>query len=101
MLLNEKGKGNTVFAIPMEWIVTETFNVRADSLIDAVKYLKEHINEIPLGSDPCYLEGSHRISADLTGNMPVGEVADNLEGFGYQTWDIAEYLGVQDERKTA
>lgn len=51
-----------VYKIPVEWSVCETLKIEADSLEEAVKYVEDNMNEIPLGTDPDYIDGSYAIN---------------------------------------
>ena len=58
---NEKAKNE--YEIPVTWSVYDKVKVQADSLEEAYEYLKLHLDEIPLGEDADYVDGSYEISA--------------------------------------
>lgn len=49
------------YFIPVTWEVWDKVMVEAKSLGEAIKYIKEHIDEIPLGTEPEYINGSCKI----------------------------------------
>lgn len=57
-------EGKKVFSIPVEWTVTETLDIRANTLEEAIEFIRENNDIIPLGDDPVYLDGSYKISGD-------------------------------------
>lgn len=52
------------FKIPVTWMVWDKVEVEADTLEDAIKWVKDNIDEIPLGTEPEYVEDSYRIDGD-------------------------------------
>ena len=72
-----------VFSIPVEWVVTETLDIKADSLKEAIEFINDHTDEIPLGDEPAYIDGTYKISADEDGDMDTEKIARNLEAYGY------------------
>jgi hypothetical protein len=62
-MANEKKR----FVIPVSWEVYSTITVEANSLEEAIAYCEEHSDEIPLGSDTHYIDGSYRIDAECAG----------------------------------
>ena len=47
------------FLIPVSWQVSDFVRVQADTLEDAYQWINEHIDEIPLGTEPEYIEASY------------------------------------------
>lgn len=74
------GKENTnrTFTIPVTWEVYDHIEVQADSLEEAIEWAKEHSDEIPLGTDPEYVDGSYEIGdydlAELMNEEPDYEM---------------------------
>ena len=54
-----------VYTIPVSWEVSDTIEVRANSLKEAIKYAEEHKDEIPISSSPEYIGDSYKIDGDL------------------------------------
>ena len=71
-----KENGKKVFSIPVEWVMTETLDVRADNLKEALQFLIDNDANIPLGTDAQYIDGTWKISADESN---TGIVEDFLE----------------------
>ena len=40
--------GTKVFSIPVEWVVTETIDIKANSLREAIEFINKNADEIPL-----------------------------------------------------
>lgn len=59
MIANPQGK--KVFPIPVTWEVSDLIRVQADSLEEAYEWAQEHSEEIPLGTEPGYVDGSYKI----------------------------------------
>ena len=76
-------KATKVFSIPVEWVVTETLEIKANSLKEAIIFINENADEIPLGDEPAYIDGTYRISADEDYDMDTEKIVRNLEAYGY------------------
>lgn len=50
-----------VFSIPMIWEVWDKIEVIAESLEEAIEYINDNINDISLGDEPEFQEGTYRI----------------------------------------
>lgn len=50
------------FIIPVMWQVYSTIRVEADNLQEALIRAQEHIDSVPLGSNPEYVDGSYEIN---------------------------------------
>ena len=78
-----------LFRVPVEWMVCDFVEVEAESFLDAVKCVLEHRDEIPLGTEPEYIDGTYQINSEdaVTGNPGDESYAKNvtemLESFGY------------------
>ena len=57
-------KAETEFTIPVTWEVRDMVTVQAKSLEEAYNYVQEHLDDIPLGDDESYVDGSYEISAN-------------------------------------
>lgn len=51
-----------IYRIPVEWSVSDIVEVEAESLELAVKYVEDNIDDIPLGANEEYIDGSYRIN---------------------------------------
>ena len=73
------------FNIPVTWEVFDTVKVQASSLKEAYEYVQEHLDEIPLGDDPNYVDDSYKISASLEEceayNLPGRTMGGDHDGF--------------------
>ncbi len=78
-----KQKGENVYSIPVEWVVTENLQVRADSLREAVKFICDNADEFPTSRDAEYIDGTYRITGDEDWSGDVEKITENLELYGY------------------
>ena len=53
------------YKTPVTWSVYDCLSVQANSLEEALKYCKENIDDIPLGDEPEYIDGSYEIEKDM------------------------------------
>lgn len=88
--------GSKVFSIPIEWIVTETIEIKANSLQEAIEFINENADLIPLGTEPEYIDGTWKISADESGTMDTKEIIETLGNYRYSERDSDEYDEVEE-----
>lgn len=69
------------FYIPVEWSVWDKVEVQAYTIEEAIQWVKEHIDEIPLGTDPEYIDGSYRIDDGDNGEASVEEAVKYLKEY--------------------
>ena len=50
------------YSVPVTWQVYDTIEIVADSFEEAVSYAKENTDNIPLGKNPQYIDGSWNIA---------------------------------------
>lgn len=79
------------FSIPVTWSVQDKIEVEAETIEDAVKYVKEHIDEIPLGTEPEYIEDSYRIDDGNDGENDIEGTIKYLK----ECWNLSG--GIDDE----
>lgn len=72
------------YYIPVNWEVWDKVKVEATSLKEAIKYVKEHIDEIPLGTEPEYIDGSYKIDDGNNGEATVEETLQYMKEY----WNI-------------
>lgn len=73
------------FSIPVTWQVWDKIEVEAETIEEAVAYVKEHIDEIPLGTEPEYIDGSYRIDDGDDGDASVEETVRYLREY----WNLS------------
>lgn len=56
-----KKNGKYGFKIPISWMVSDYITVQADTFEEALKYCDDNFDELPLGDDPQYIDGSYDI----------------------------------------
>lgn len=72
MLTNEKEReklknyvsDSGEYLIPVEWSVYSTVKIKADNLLDAVEKFQKVIDDVPLCTEPEYIDDSYRASGD-------------------------------------
>lgn len=52
------------YIIPVSWVYTGTFRVKAANLGEAVDAVNRHLDDLPLPSEPVYLDDSFKIDID-------------------------------------
>ena len=83
---NQKGK--KVFSLPVIWQVWDKVQIQADSIEEAVQYLKDNIDTIPLGTEPEYIDGSYRIDDGDDGINDIQETVKYLKEYWNLSGDI-------------
>ena len=73
------------FSIPVTWSVCDKIEVEAETIEDAIRYVKEHIDEIPLGTEPEYIYGTYRIDDGDDGENSVEDTVKYLKEF----WNLS------------
>ncbi|WP_026653533.1 hypothetical protein [Butyrivibrio proteoclasticus] len=84
-------KAKEVFSIPVEWMVTENIEVRANSLEEAVEFINNHADEIPTSRDAEYIDGTWKISADEDNDLDTKKICERLGCYGYLHREATEY----------
>lgn len=69
------------YYIPVTWQVWDKVKIEATSLKEAIKYVKGHIDEIPLGTEPEYIDGSYQIDDGNNGQATVEETLQHLKEY--------------------
>lgn len=80
--------GKKVFRIPVEWVVYDVVDIKADSIEEAVKFFVEHLDDIPLGTEPSYVEGTYKITGVCEDS--IYDVDANLEAINNCLYDERE-----------
>ena len=73
------------FYIPVSWEVWDKVEVEAETIEEAVKYIKDNIDTIPLGTEPEYIDGSYKIEDGQNGQGTVDEAVHYMKKF----WDLS------------
>ena len=71
------------FYIPVTWEVWDKIEVEAETIEEAVEYVLENIDDIPLGTEPEYIDGSYRL--DCGGNDSVEGIVKYLKDY----WNLS------------
>lgn len=69
------------FSIPVSWEVWDKIEVKAETIEDAIKYVKENIDIIPLGTEPEYIDGSYKIDDGQNGEATIEETVKHLKEY--------------------
>lgn len=52
------------FKVPVTWEVYDTVEVEAETAEEAVKYVEDNLDYIPLGTEPEYVNGSYKTDVE-------------------------------------
>lgn len=80
------------FSIPVTWQVWDKVEVEAESIEDAVKYVKENIETIPLGTEPEYIDGSYQIDDGSNGQESIEDTVKYLKEY----WNLSGGIDGED-----
>lgn len=80
-------EATTKYFIPVTWEVSDYVEVQAKSLKEAYEYVKDNLDEIPLGTEPEYIDGSYRIESN-----PYEEFTSYQDGLVCIDFDCDENL---------
>lgn len=64
MAVYGKENGKKIFNVPVEWTVSELLQIRADSFKEAIQFVLDNLDMIPLGTEPDYIDGTYKISSE-------------------------------------
>ena len=68
------------FSVPVTWQVWDMIEVEgAETIEEAIQYVKDNIDEIPLGTEPEYIDGSYKIDDGNNGEASVEETVKYLK----------------------
>ena len=56
-------KSSRVYKIPVSWMVMDFVEVQADSLEEAYDYMNDNVDDVPLGDEPVYVDGSYEVGS--------------------------------------
>ena len=73
------------FSIPVTWGVWDKIEVEAETIEDAIQYVKDNIDTIPLGTEPEYIDGSYKIDDGENGNANIEDAVKYLKEY----WDLS------------
>lgn len=80
------------FSIPVIWQVWDKVEVEAESIEDAVRYVKENIETIPLGTEPEYIDGSYQIDDGADGQESIKNTVKYLKDY----WNLSGGIDGED-----
>ena len=73
------------FSIPITWTVWDKIEVEAETIEEAVKYVKDNLDNIPLGTEPEDIGGSCKIEDGNNGESDVEETVRYLKEY----WNLS------------
>lgn len=74
------------FSIPVTWEVWDKIEIEAETIEEAIKYVKENIDTIPLGTEPEYIDSSYKIDDGENGEATIEETVDYLKKY----WNLSD-----------
>lgn len=91
------------FYLPVAWSVWDKVPIKANSIEEAIQYLKDNIDEIPLGTEPEYIDGSYSIEDGRDGSANVEDTIAYLRECypssleGYEVEDVDNPYNIDGE----
>ena len=76
------------FSIPVIWEVWDKVEVEAETIEEAIQYVKDNLDTIPLGTEPEYIDGSYRIDDGDNGEADIEETVRYLKDYWNLSGDI-------------
>ena len=73
------------FSIPVTWEVWDKIEVEAETIEEAIQYVKDNLDTIPLGSEPEYVDGSYKIEDGNNGESDIEETVRYLKEY----WNLS------------
>lgn len=73
------------FSIPVTWQVWDKVDVIAETIEEALQYLEDNMEDIPLGTEPEYIDGTHRV---LDGHNGQADIATAVK-YLMDEWDLS------------
>lgn len=73
------------FSIPVTWEVWDKVEVEAETIEEAIQYVKDNLDTIPLGTEPEYIDGSYKIDDGENGEATVKETIHYLKEY----WNLS------------
>lgn len=73
------------FSIPVTWEVWDKIEVEAETIEEAIQYVKDNLDTIPLGSEPEYIDGSYKIEDGNNGESDIEETVHYLKEY----WNLS------------
>lgn len=73
------------FSIPVTWEVWDKVEVEAETIEEAIQYVKDNLDTIPLGTEPEYIDGSYRIDDGDNGQATIKETIKFLKYY----WNLS------------
>ena len=73
------------FSIPVAWEVWDKIEVEAETIEEAIQYVKDNLDTIPLGTDPEYIDGSYRIDDGDNGEATIEDTVHYLKDY----WNLS------------
>lgn len=84
-------KQTKIYKLPIEWNAYDTIEVAAESLDEAIQWVNDHKNEIPLNPNPGYCHDSLHVDDGENGHADINDARAYLHG-------LYRMLGKQWER---
>lgn len=73
------------FSIPVTWEVWDKIEVEAETIEEAIQYVKDNLDTIPLGTEPEYVDGSYKIEDGNNGESDIEETVSYLKEY----WNLS------------
>lgn len=73
------------FSIPVIWQVWDKIDIEAETIEEAIQYVKENLDILPLGTEPEYIDGSYQIDDGQDGQASIEETVQFLKKY----WNLS------------
>lgn len=73
------------FSIPVTWQVWDKVEVEAETIEEAIEYVKNNVDEIPLGTEPEYIDGTYKIDDGKDCEKSIEETVKYLRKY----WNLS------------
>ena len=80
------------FSIHVTWQVWSKIEIEAETIEDAVEYVKENLDALPFGTDPEYIDGSYNIDDGQDGYASTEETVRYLKEY----WNLSGGIDGED-----
>lgn len=80
------------FSIPVTWEVWDKVEVYAESIEEAIQYVRDNLDTIPLGTEPEYIDGSYKIEDGDNGEADMADTIKHLKEY----WNLSGGIDGED-----
>lgn len=75
------------------WEMFDFLEIEAETIDEAVQWVKDHRDDIPLGANASYVDGTYHIDDGKNGDATVEETVKTLREY----WDLADGIDLEQQ----